>query len=100
MKIIKDGGRVTMLDSGRIDTYSAPGFTEAMKEALDGAEDLTLDLNGLEYISSSGLRVVMLAVKTMVRQGNMRIVNVCPEIYDIFETTGFTAMCDIEMKSE
>ena len=100
MKIIKDGGRVTMLVSGRIDTYSAPGFTEAMKEALDGAEDLTLDLNGLEYISSSGLRVVMLAVKTMVRQGNMRIVNVCPEIYDIFETPGFAAMCDIEMKSE
>jgi len=99
MEIIKEGSRVTVVADGRIDAYSAPQFAEAMETALDGAEDLTLDFNDLEYISSSGLRAVMLAVKTMGRQGAMRIVNVRAEIYDILETTGFTGVCDVEMKS-
>ena len=62
-------------------------------------EELILDLNDPEYISSSGLRAVMLAVKTMARRGEMRIVNVSEDVYDILETTGFTGVCDVEMKS-
>ena len=99
MEIIREDSRVTVVADGRIDTYRAPQFAEAVETALDGAEDLTLDFGCLEYISSSGLRAVMLAVKTMRRQGAMRIVNVCAEIYDILETTGFTGLCDVEMKS-
>jgi len=100
MEIIRDGSRVTFVADGRIDTYSAPRFAEAMETALDGAEDLTLDFGKLEYISSSGLRAVMLAVKTMGRQGAMRIVNLSTEIYDVLATTGFTGVCDVEMKPE
>ena len=99
MEIIREGSRVTVVTDSRIDAYGAPQFAEAMETALDGAEALTLDCSDLEYISSSGLRAVMLAVKTMGRQGAMRIVNVRAEIYDILETTGFTGVCDVEMKS-
>ena len=98
MEIIRDGSCVTVVADGRIDTYSAPQFAEAMEAALGGAEDLTLDFGALEYISSSGLRAVMLAAKTMARRGEMRIVNVRAEVYDILETTGFTGVCDVEMK--
>ncbi len=99
MEIIRDGSRVNVVAGERIDAYSAPMFAKTVETALDGAEDLTLDFGNLEYISSSGLRAVMLAVKTMGRQGTMRIVNVCEEIYNILETTGFTGVCDVEMKS-
>ena len=63
MEIIREGSRVTVVADGRIDAYSAPQFAEAMEAALGGAEDLTLDFNDPEYISSSGLRAVMPAVK-------------------------------------
>ncbi len=99
MEIKREGSRVTVLADGRIDAVGAPQFAEAMENALKGAEDLTLDFGSLEYISSSGLRAVMLAVRTMARQGAMRIVNVRGEIYDVLETTGFTGICDVEMKS-
>ena len=98
MEIIREGKRVTVLTDRRIDTYSAPQFAETMEKALAGTEDLTLDFSDLDYISSSGLRVVMRAVKAMNRQGQMRIVNVGADIYDILETTGFTGICDIERK--
>ena len=98
MEIIKDGGRVTVAADSRIDAYSAPQFAEAIEKALIGAEDLTLDFGALNYISSSGLRAVMLAAKTMAGRGGMRIVNVGAEVYDVLETTGFTGVCDVEIR--
>ena len=96
MTIQKENGHATLFVEGRIDTYNAPQFAEEMGKALDGVTDLTLDFSRLSYISSSGLRAVMLAVKTMARQGEMRIVGVNDVVYEILETTGFTGMCDVD----
>ena len=97
MKILREGDRVTLTADRRIDAYSSSQFAAEMEEALQGVTDLILDFSELTYISSTGLRVVMLAVKTMARQGNMRIVNVSPEVYEILEATGFTGVCDVEL---
>ena len=99
-RIEKADGLVTVYAEGRIDTNGAPAFGAAMEEALAGARELVIDCGGLEYLSSSGLRVIMLAVKTMNRQGETRIVNVGEPIYEILETTGFTGICDIAMKDD
>ncbi len=99
MRTEKDGSKVTMFAEGRIDTNSAPLFASEVEEALKDATEFILDFSNLDYISSSGLRAIMLAVKKMGRQGAMRIVNVGEEIYDILEMTGFTGVCDVERKS-
>ena len=98
MKILREGSKTTLFADERIDAYSAPQFAADMEEALAGTEDLTLDFTDLKYISSSGLRAVMLAVKTMLRQGELRIVNVREEVYEILEATGFIGVCDVELK--
>ncbi len=98
MKIERNGSSITLFAEGRIDTNAAPQFAAEMEEVLKDAEELTLDFSGLEYISSSGLRTVMLAVKTMRRRGSMQIVNVREDIYSVLETTGFTGVCDVELK--
>ena len=98
MKIKRNGSSITLFAKGRIDTNAAPQFAAEMEEVLKDAEELTLDFSGLEYISSSGLRAVMLAVKTMRRRGSMQIVNVREDIYSVLETTGFTGVCDVELK--
>ncbi len=87
---------MTVFPKGRIDANRAAQFAAEMEKALEGAAYLTLDFSALEYISSSGLRVVMLAVKAMARQGEMRIIGVNDTVYDILETTGFTGMTDVK----
>ena len=97
MTIQRDGNRTTLIAEGRIDTYTAPQFAAEIEKALPGTTDLTLDFSALQYISSSGLRAVMLAAKVMARQGEMRMVGVNEDVYEILETTGFVGMMDVEM---
>ena len=96
MTIQRNDGSVTLFVEGRIDANNAPQFAAEMEKALDGAVTLTLDFSLLQYISSSGLRVVMLAAKAMEKQGEMRIVGTNENVYEILETTGFTGMVDVE----
>ena len=57
---------------------------------------LTLDLKGLEYISSAGLRVLLSAQKRMKKSGSMKLKNVCEEVMEVFEMTGFADILEIE----
>ena len=50
----------------------------------------------MEYISSAGLRVLLGAQKMMQKIGSMKVLNVCEEIMEIFEMTGFVDILDIE----
>lgn len=50
----------------------------------------------MEYISSAGLRVLLAAQKKMSKRGTMKVKNVCPEVMEIFEVTGFTDILTIE----
>ena len=90
------GSSLTLTLKGRIDTNSAPRLEEELKEAMPGLEELILDLNGLDYVSSAGLRVILMAQQTMNRQGRMVIRNVKEDVMDIFEVTGFVEILNIE----
>jgi len=81
---------------GRVDTTSAPQLGDALTGAMEGIEKLVLDFAKVDYISSSGLRVLLSAQKTMNKQGSMVIKNVSTEIMDIFDVTGFTDILTIE----
>ncbi len=92
----KDGNKLTVDLEGRLDTTTAPQLENELKPALDGVNELVIDLAKLDYVSSAGLRVLLSTQKTMNRQGNMVIRNVKPEIRDIFEVTGFIDILNIE----
>ena len=96
----REGDQLTVRLEGRVDANAAPRFASELERALPGVKSLAIDCGGLRYISSSGLRMLMLAVKTMSRQGKMRIVNVDKDIYEIMETTGFTGVCEVCGKEE
>lgn len=97
--IQREGSKTIVTPTGRIDTNNAPLFADTMNEALAGTEELVLDFCHLDYISSSGLKVVLRTVKTMLAQGEMRIVNVSKDIYEVLEVTGFIGFCEVEMKT-
>ena len=62
---------------------------------LPGLAELTLDLTGLEYISSAGLRVLLSAQKAMNKQGRMTVTHVNETILEIFDVTGFSDILTI-----
>ena len=81
---------------GRLDTTTAPALDKTINEDIDGVKDLVLDLKNLEYISSAGLRVLLSAQKKMQKIGSMKVKNVCEEVMDVFEMTGFADILVIE----
>ena len=94
-KTIEKGKAVFSLE-GRLDTTTAPDLEKALKDALDGVNELTLDFSALEYISSAGLRVLLCAQKLMNKQGEMKITHVNDIIKEIFDVTGFSDILTIE----
>ena len=90
------GTEMTVALAGRLDTIAAPDLEQELKDSLDGLTGVTLDLEGLEYISSAGLRVLLSLQKVMNRQGSMKLLHVGKDIMDIFELTGFTEILTIE----
>lgn len=82
--------------SGRLDTTTAPTLEKTISENICDVEKLILDCKGLEYISSAGLRVVLNAQKKMQQIGGMKVINVCEEVMEVFEITGFVDILSIE----
>ena len=81
---------------GRLDTITAPALEKTINENAANTQNLILDLKGLEYISSAGLRVLLAAQKKMQKIGSMKVINVCEAVMEIFEITGFVDVLTIE----
>ena len=97
MTIAKElnGSDLVMAIEGRLDTLTAPELETEFKTALKGVSSLTLDFGKLEYISSAGLRVLLLAVKTL-GEGCVKVVNSNEIVKEVFEVTGFDQILSIE----
>ena len=88
----EDGKQIVSL-VGRIDSSNAADAERAIQDALqDPVGALVLDAQDLAYISSAGLRVILRLKKS---NPTTSIINVSPEVYEIFDMTGFTEMMDI-----
>ena len=96
IKTAVEGTVVTVSVSGRIDTTTSPVLEQELKSRFDNCEELILDFAEVEYISSAGLRVLLMAHKTMSRKKGMTLKNVGPEIMEIFDVTGFSDILSIE----
>ena len=91
-----EGKRLELKVSGRLDTMTAPELENVIKNSLDGVEELVLDFEKLEYISSAGLRVVLGASKAMGESGSFAVKNLCSDVREIFDITGFSDIITIE----
>ena len=84
----KDGGKMTLVLEGRLDTTTADTLNDALK--LDGVTDLTLNLAKVPYMSSAGLRCLLTAHKKMAATGGkMRLAGVDGIVKEVLEMTGF-----------
>ena len=94
---IKKSAAETIIEIvGRLDTTTAPVLDKAINEEIGDIKNLVLDVAGMEYISSAGLRVLLSAQKKMQKIGSMKVIHVCEEVMDVFEMTGFADILVIE----
>lgn len=92
----EEGKKLTIALSGKLDTTTAPELESCIDECIDGFDEIVLDLQELDYMSSAGLRVVLKTQKAMDKKGGMKIKNVNDEIMEVFEITGFLEFLTIE----
>ena len=95
-RLNKNETSLTVLLSGRLDTMTSSELDGKLNAQIGGVTELTFDLQGLEYISSAGLRILLSAQKAMNRQGSMVIRHVSDEVREIFDVTGFSDIMTIE----
>ena len=94
---IKKNNQETIIEIvGRLDTITAPALDKTIHEDIGDVKNLVLDVKGMEYISSAGLRVLLTAQKTMQKIGSMKVTGVCEEVMEVFEMTGFADILVIE----
>lgn len=96
IEIIKNADETIIEIVGRLDTITAPALDKTINEDIEETKNLVLNLKGMEYISSAGLRVLLSAQKKMQKIGSMKLTNVCDAVMDIFEMTGFADILVIE----
>ena len=90
----KNEGNLNIKLEGRLDTTTAPQLDEFLTANLMGVNALTIDCEGLVYVSSAGLRVLLATHKKM--KGAMKLTNVCELVMEVFEITGFDEILVIE----
>jgi len=83
--------------AGRIDSSNAKTFEESLMSRLNAlARPVLLDLSALQYISSAGLRVVLMAAKQQqARSCKFALCSPSPEILEVFEVSGFNRIIEI-----
>ena len=94
MKVEKkkiDNNLIVSLE-GRLDTNTVSELENEISD-LNGIESITFDFENLEYISSSGLRLMLKCKKEI---DNTKIINCNPEVFEIFNITGFAEMMQVE----
>ena len=90
----QDGGKLTLKVCGRLDTNTSPDLVAELK--LDGVTEVVFDFSGLEYISSAGLRVLMMAQKS-VSAADGRVVIAGPNdmVRGVLDMTGLSGVFEI-----
>lgn len=90
------GNDVIISIAGHLDTATSVEANLKISRELEkmaSIDSLTCDAMRLEYISSSGLRILLSLAK---RHKDFRVINVQPQVYEVLETTGFTKIMTVE----
>ncbi len=97
IKVRKADNVLIVSIDGRLDTVSAPEFQRKIEELLDqGEKDVLLDLGDLQYVSSAGLRSILVgAKKAKMLGGGLSCCGLQPLVRKIFEVSEFSRLVPV-----
>ena len=93
----RSGDVIQIKIDGRVDTTTSPQLQNAILQAFQKGNKLVLDFSGVEYVSSAGLRALLIGQKTAnSKGGSMTLVNVADAVLQVFKMSGFSGILHIE----
>src|SRR5690606_12593848 len=93
----KNGNVLLVSASGQINSANAAELEASLLEWVEeGERKWVLDMSGVEYISSAGLRVVLLLAKRLKQNsGHLVLCSLQPNVLDVFDFSGFLPILDV-----
>ena len=94
---IRDGDKLQLNINGRIDTMTSQSFQDTLLKSFQRSKTIILDFAGVDYVSSAGLRALILGQKTASSKGgSMVLIHVNNSVQDIFKVTGFSKILTVQ----
>ena len=91
----RQGSVYTFVLDGELDTTTAPQLKERLQSVGGDITEIVFDFTSLSYISSAGLRTILLANEIIGDDGVITVRGANPMVADIFDTTGFSSMLNM-----
>jgi anti-anti-sigma factor len=93
----KHGDVWMIAPAGRIDSVTSPSLEEALARAIDrGERRVVVDFGGVDYISSAGLRVMLVAAKRLREGGRLVLCRLNEPVRQVFDLAGFLPLFALE----
>ena len=96
IKELRENDKLTILVIGSLDSMTSEDLDEYIHENIEKVKDLILDFKDLDYVSSAGLRVLLVTLKLMKSRGEFKIINVNENVNEVLAMTGFANLIKIE----
>lgn len=96
IKDFKENEKLTICVTGSLDSITSSDLEEFIRDNIDGINELILDFKELDYVSSAGLRVLLVTLKLMKTKGSIKIINVNESVNEVLTMTGFANIIKIE----
>ena len=97
IKLVNRGTTGELILNGRLDSSNASGFEEIVMQAADRFETLVLNMGGMDYTSSAGIRIIKNTLTRMDHNGGKLVIKAArPSVVEVLEMTGFAAYMTFE----
>ena len=93
----EEGNRTVVTLVGRLDTNTSPQLEQFAADLFDnGKNEILVDMEKCDFVSSAGLRVIVAMQKRVMNEGSLAFRGVQPDVMDVFEMTGFAKLLTFE----
>lgn len=94
----KETDKIILIIAGRIDANTSPDLQQKILINFQKMNHLVLDLAQVDYISSAGLRALLIGQKTaQSKKGSMKLIHVVNRVYDVLRMARFDKILDIDL---
>ena len=93
----KNEGQIILSVSGQVDTVTSPELQKSILTSFQKVKDLVIDMSAVPYMSSAGLRALLIGQKTAASKGgSMTLTGVTDTVMQVFEMSGFSRVLNIK----
>ena len=95
-QFVKNGNQVIVQVYGKLDAMTSPEIENELKNEVPEVNNIIFDFTNLEYISSSGLRLLLVFLKLVDKKGKVIVRNATGEVKNVLDMSGFSNIITLD----